>query len=189
MAMDLSNKAWNKFLLSDVRDMNVRISKNFQYWELVKSETAARNAIDNRVRSTKYLRSVVYVCRNVLQPIRDKFGQFIPNSVYRSQELERALKKKPVTWLSTSQHAKGEAVDIEVPKVTNLKLAEWCTKNLDTDQVILEMYDPNIGPNSGWVHVSTKPGGIGNRHVELSYVKQRGKYVYVKGFVTDDSHS
>ena len=42
---------------------------------------------------------------------------------------------------STSQHVKGEAVDFEVPGVTNAQLAAWIRDNLDYDQLILEFYE------------------------------------------------
>ena len=61
----------------------------------------------------------------MLQPLREEFGRFSPNSVYRCQALERALKKKPAGWKSTSQHCSGEATDVEMPGVKTLDLARW----------------------------------------------------------------
>ena len=121
----------------------------------------------------------------MLQPIRDAFGSFSPNSVYRSQHLERALKNKPASWLSTRQHAKGEACDIEIVAMPTLELAAWARDHLpDFDQIICECYDPAKGPNSGWVHISLKPPGAGaNRKQCLSYVRDKtsGRLVYVTG--------
>jgi zinc D-Ala-D-Ala carboxypeptidase len=51
----------------------------------------------------------------------------------------------------TSQHAKGQAADFEVPGVANIELARWIEANLDYDQLILEFYDPN-DPAAGWIH-------------------------------------
>ena len=90
------------------------IAPNFRMYELTKSDLAARLGIDNGFTSEAHLRAAIHLARQVLQPIRDAFGSFSPNSVYRSQKLERALKNKPASWLSTSQHAKGEACDIEI---------------------------------------------------------------------------
>ncbi len=166
---------------SDPQD---KISKNFRAYELIKSETADRNAIDNWFKNLNQLKSAVYLCRNILQPVRDKFGPFTPNSVFRSQLLERALKNKPDTWRSTSQHTKGQACDIEIPKLTTMKLAEWVRDNLPFDQLICECYNPAKGPNSGWVHVSIVPDGMGsNRGKIMSYVwdNSKGKYVYILG--------
>ena len=94
------------------------------------------------------------------------------------------LKNKPTTWLSTSQHARGEACDIEIVGMATLTLASWARDHLaDFDQIICECYDPRQGPNSGWVHISLKAPGQGpNRRQCLSYVPDTsGRLVYVSG--------
>jgi hypothetical protein len=104
--------------------------------------------------------------------------------VYRSQDLERAIKKKRRPWVSTSQHTKGQACDIEVAGIPTMDLARWVSENIDFDQLICECFNPVKGPNSGWVHVSLVPPGMGdNRREIMSYVldPSRGKYVYVNG--------
>ena len=152
--------------------------------ELTKSDLAARRGVANGFASEQHLRSAIHLARQVLQPVRDALGSFTPNSVYRSQALERVLKNKPTTWLSTSQHASGEACDIEIVGMPTLKLAAWARDNLaDFDQIICECYDPRQGPNSGWVHISLKaPGQDANRRQCLSYVPDaNGRLVYVAG--------
>ena len=105
----------------------MELSKNFTLAELCKSQTATRHNIINI----------------------DNYGiPFTPNSGYRSPELNQLLKSKP-----TSQHCKGEAVDVEVPTISNLELANWCSVNLNYDQIILEFYKEGE-PTSGWVHIS-----------------------------------
>jgi hypothetical protein len=161
------------------------VSPNFRFYELTRSDLAERRGIDNGFETEAQLQAAVHLARQVLQPVRDKFGSFSPNSVFRSQALERALKLRPASWISTSQHTTGCACDIEVPGVATLDLARWVVKNLtDFDQVICECYDPTKGPNSGWVHVSLKPPGRGaNRRVELSYIRdlESGRMIYVEG--------
>ena len=161
------------------------IAPNFRMYELTKSDLAARLGIDNGFTSEAHLRAAIHLARQVLQPIRDAFGSFSPNSVYRSQKLERALKNKPASWLSTRQHAKGEACDIEIVAKPTLELAAWARDHLaEFDQIICECYDPAKGPNSGWVHISLKPPGAGaNRKQCLSYVRDKtsGRLVYVSG--------
>jgi len=161
-----------------------RVSKNFWFGELTRSDLADRLGIGNAFTSIRHVRSAVYLCRNVLQPMRDEFGPFSPNSVYRCQALERALKKKPANWTSDSQHTAGEACDVTIPGVTTLDLAQWVARHLEFDQLICECYDPAKGPSSGWVHVSLRPpGGRENRRRLLSYVfdHERRSYVYVDG--------
>ncbi len=179
---DLTGIPWDEF--PEQASPGDRVSENFKVYELTRSDTAERRGIANDFPSVQELRAAVYLCRNVVQPVRDHFGRFSPNSVFRGQELERALKGRPESWSSTSQHTRGEACDIEVAGVTTLELAQWVRDNLAFDQVILECYNPAAGPNSGWVHVSVKPPGSGeNRRKVLSYVKDpaEGKYVYVNG--------
>jgi len=181
---DLSDIPWKKFPADAAPDDWV--SKNFQFYELTKSDLASRQGIPNHFVSAEKLRCAVYLCRNVMQPVREQFGRYTPNSVYRTQALERAIKGKPADWVSTSQHVKGQACDIEVMSASNMKLAAWVRDNLKFDQLILECYSADEGPNSGWVHVSLLPPGYGrNRKQLLSYVKDpdTGKFVYVPGLV------
>lgn len=161
------------------------ISPNFRAYELTRSDLADRLGIDNGFASPQELHAAIHLARQVLQPIRAAFGPFSPNSVYRSQNLERSLKNKPSTWLTTSQHARGEACDIEIVAKPTLELAAWARDHLpDFDQIICECYDPRQGPNSGWVHISLKAPGTGaNRRQCLSYVRDpgSGRLVYVDG--------
>jgi len=166
-------------------DPRALIAPNFRVYELSRSELASRRGIPNGFASEAELHAAIHLARHVLQPVRDAFGSFTPNSVYRGQPLERALKNKPSTWLSTSQHATGEACDIEIVGMATLELAAWARDHLaDFDQIICECYDPRKGPNSGWVHVSLKtPGSGANRKQCLSYVADpaSGRLVYVHG--------
>ena len=179
---DLTGVAWERWSLS--AQPHDQVSANFRLYELTGSETAERLNIDNSFPGVEELRSAVYLCRNVLQPVRDSFGRYTPNSVYRGQPLERALKKRRSDWVSKSQHTRGQACDIEIPGMTTLDLARWVSENLEFDQIICECYNPAKGPNSGWVHVSLVPPGLGeNRRELLSYVMdpRQGRYLYVQG--------
>ncbi len=179
---DLTQVPWDRFpSTAGPRD---QVSPNFYLYELTRSEIAARDLIDNEFPGPDERGAAVYLCRQVLQPVRDAFGRFTPNSVFRSQALERALKKKPASWTSRSQHTRAQACDIEIPGLSTLELARWVVEHLTFDQVILECYNPARGPNAGWVHVSLRPPGFGDNRAEvLSYVMDpaRGKYVYVVG--------
>ena len=182
--VDWKDKPISEISLADITPHTL-IAPNFMAYELIRSELADRRGIDNRFPSDQELRAAIHLAREVLQPIRDALGKFTPNSVFRGNPLERALKNKPATWISTSQHARGEACDIEIVGMTTLALATWAKTNLkDFDQIICECYDPAKGPNSGWVHVSLKAPGTGeNRQQLLSYVADNGKMVYVPGLI------
>lgn len=166
-----------------------KVSPHFRLYELTRSDIASRQGIPNVFPSDAELRAAVHLAREVLEPVRTKFGSFSPNSVFRSQALERALKRKPSSWVSSSQHARGEACDIEIVGVATIALAEWVAAHIKVfDQIICECYDPAKGPNSGWVHVSLRPpGGAPNRRQLLSYVRdpRSGAYCYVPGLTCD----
>ncbi len=181
---DFSTTPLRQLRLADLQPRD-KIAPNFRLYELSLSDLASRRNIDNSIQDEDVLHAAIHLTREVLQPIRNAFGSFTPNSVYRGQALERALKNKPASWISTSQHAEGRACDVEIVARPTLELAEWAAKNLATfDQIICECYDPRQGPNSGWVHISLVPPGRGiNRRQVLSYVVDpgSGRLVYVKG--------
>ena len=147
----------------------VTLSKNFTLQEYIKSQTALRQGIDN-TPSDEHLASAKKLFEMVVQPVRDHFGVTVINSGYRGPALNAA-----VGGSATSQHCRGEAVDIECPGTPNYDVALWIEQNLDFDQLILEFYTPGI-PDSGWVHVSYKSEG--NRKQSLTAMKENGKTVY-----------
>ena len=153
--------------------VTMRLSKNFSLNELTRSSTAMRRGIDNTPDLIQ-VENLKRVCTKILQPVRDHFNiPFSPSSGYRSVDLCEAIGSS-----ANSQHAKGEAVDFEIPGVDNLKLALWIKDNLEFDQLILEHYDPTDA-TSGWVHCSVTNGN--NRKECLTY---DGK-TYSAGIKTD----
>ena len=147
----------------------VRLSKNFTLQEFTKSQTAERRGIDN-TPVEGHLENAKELFENVVQKVRDNFGVTVINSGYRSGDLNYAIGGS-----NTSQHCKGQAVDIECPGTSNYDVAKWIEENLDFDQLILEFYTPGI-PDSGWVHVSYKSED--NRKGVLTAMKENGKTVY-----------
>ena len=152
----------------------VRLSKNFTLQEFTKSQTAERRGIDN-TPVEGHLENAKALFENVVQPVRDNFGVTVINSGYRSGDLNYAIGGS-----NTSQHCKGQAVDIECPGTSNYDVAKWIEENLDFDQLILEFYTPGI-PDSGWVHVSYKTEG--NRKSILTAMKENNKTVYKSGLI------
>ena len=146
----------------------VMLSKNFSLPELVKSQTAERLGIPNNP-SADHIYNMGKLAENILQPIRNEYGPFMVSSGFRSVALCEAIGSK-----ATSQHAKGEAVDFEVPGISNYDLAEWISDNLPFDQLILECF---TGGNTGWIHCSYVPNG---RKEELTYSRSLG---YRKGLL------
>lgn len=149
----------------------MKLSEHFSLEEMTKSQTALRRNLPNQP-SEAQTEALVLLCENVLEPVRSHFSiPFTPSSGYRSAELCVAIGSSV-----SSQHAKGEAADFEVPSISNLELCTWIINNLDFDQLILECY---TGGNTGWVHCSYKADG--NRKEVLTYDKENG---YRKGLLT-----
>ena len=153
----------------------IRVSKNFALSEMVKSATAERLNVDNSP-SDIHLVNLTHLAIHILQPVRDQFGVITINSGYRSP----ALNAK-VGGSKTSQHCNGQAADFESFSTPNPDLAKWIAKNLDFDQLILEVYD-GVNPNSGWVHCSYNL--MGNRKKILTALKTKNGVVYKNGFVS-----
>ena len=148
----------------------MKLSNNFSLNELTRSQTAERKGIDN-TPSAEHQENLKSLCTNVLQRVRDHFGQVVTiSSGYRSPELCVAIGSK-----TTSQHAKGEAADFEIFGVSNKELADYINENLDYDQLILE-YWKESDPNSGWVHCSYSQGK--NRRQYFRAYKDEGKTKY-----------
>ena len=150
----------------------MKLSANFQLSELVKSQTAERKGIPNNP-SPAHVDHLKALCVNVLQPIRSHFeSPVLISSGYRSGELCIAIGSKP-----TSQHATGNAADLEVPGVDNKELAIWIKENLEYDQLILEFYRDGE-PDSGWVHISWNSEKNRNMSLRAARDEELGKTVY-----------
>ncbi|SDH27861.1 D-Ala-D-Ala carboxypeptidase family metallohydrolase [Nitrosomonas sp. Nm132] len=129
-----------------------KLSPHFTLDELIHSDKAIELGIDN-TPPVEVLSGLILLCEKILEPVRAHYGKpFRPNSGYRSPALNKAIPGSS----KTSQHMLGQAVDFEVPGVSNYDLACWVKDNLIFDQLILENYTSGI-PSSGWVHVSLKP--------------------------------
>ena len=153
----------------------MQLTNNFSLAEMVKSETALRNDMDNTPGEVE-IENLKRLCEQVLQPVRDHFGKGVKvNSGFRHPEVNAK-----VGGSKTSDHCKGQAADIEIPGIANHELALWIQKNLKYTQLILEFYTPGI-PDSGWVHVSYDPANLKNQ--DLTATKKDGKTVYLNGLV------
>lgn len=120
----------------------MKISEHISYDEAVLSGTAIRNGIDN-TPNEQQLHNMQELADNIFEPLRKMYGKPIKiNSFFRSAKLNKLVGGSP-----TSQHAKGQAIDITGGnKVENKKLFELA-KSLEFDQLINE-YD------FSWIHIS-----------------------------------
>ena len=152
------------------------MTKNFSYFEMIKSSTADRMGVSNEP-TTEHVINLVNLCNFILQPVREEFGPIRISSGYRSPALNAKIGGS-----GKSQHCNGEAADFESSRISNPKLAAWISKNLEFYQLILEFYDGK-NPNSGWVHCSYKKDGT-NRKSTLTALKVKGKTQYKKGLLS-----
>jgi hypothetical protein len=138
-----------------------KISEHLDLSEVMRSETAKRLGVSN-TPTPEHIENFKKLAENVFEKIRNNFRVPIHiSSGYRSVELNRAIKGS-----STSQHCKGEAIDIDMDGssngVTNRMVFDYIIKNLDFDQLIWEF---GTSENPDWVHVSYSSSGNQRKQV------------------------
>ena len=128
--------------------MNTNVTMHFTIEEMYASDTAKRLGIDNKP-SVQQMINLVYLCANVLEPLRVAMKEPIKiGSGFRCERLNKA-----VGGVYNSQHLKGQAADLcidgDIQK--GRKWFEYIRKNLPFDQLI---WEKNAKTGSCWVHVS-----------------------------------
>lgn len=151
----------------------MQLSKNLSLKEVTKSATAIKKGISNEP-TKDHLENLKAVAENIFQPLRDYFGVPIAvTSGYRSDSLNRIIGGS-----STSQHCKGEAIDLDADvygNLTNAAIFGYLKDYTDFDQLIWEFGDEE---NPAWVHCSYTRGK--NRGELLVAYKDSGKTRYKK---------
>lgn len=139
--------------------MRLELSKNFTYDELVYSPTAERLKLDN-TPNEKEISYLTRLAKEVLQPIRDKWGKpIVITSGFRSEKVNKA-----VGGVKNSQHRLGQAADIKIGSreqnktLFNFILGMINKKEITVGQLIDEY-------NYSWIHVSLPRIGKTNNQV------------------------
>ena len=153
----------------------MKLSKHLSLKEVIKSNTATRKGIDN-TPTDEHLYNLKRLAEEIFEPIRTHFNVPIGvSSGYRSIALNKAIGGS-----KTSQHSKGEALDLDADiygKITNKQIFDFIKDNLVFDELIWEFGDDN---NPDWVHVSYTNELRPNRKEILRAKKINGKTVYVR---------
>jgi len=142
------------------------LTKHFTLEEMIFSEYAVRNNIDNKP-SQEIINALRDTCIKVIEPLRIAIGKPIRiTSGYRSKELNKAISGGS----KTSQHCLGQAVDMQVNGVATEDLFQKIIElKLPYDQIIQEF--------DSWVHCSYRENPRGEK---LRATKIKGKTVYEK---------
>lgn len=155
----------------------MNLSKNVTLKEMLVSETAKRKGIDNTPTKEVYISNMIILAKNIFQPIREAFCvPIFISSGYRSIKLNKALGGSS----STSQHMKGEAMDLDADRyggVKNSEIFNFIKENLDFDQLIWEYGDKK---EPDWVHVSCKSRDNRNEVLKVDRVNGKPKYSLYK---------
>lgn len=152
----------------------MQLSEHLTLAEVTKSQTATRLGIDN-TPTIDHMESLRAVAKKVFEPIRNHFGVPIAvTSGYRSKGLNEAIRGS-----RSSQHCKGQAVDIDADvygRVTNAEIFHYIKDHIDFDQLIWEFGDDK---NPDWVHVSYVESNANRGEILIAY-RENGRTRYKK---------
>lgn len=145
----------------------MKIGKYFTKKEFEHSNTAVAKGISNEMNAEQ-LENAKFIVAKICDPLREWLGKPLKlNSGFRSLALNKAIGGS-----ATSQHMKGEAVDLPI----NADAFHYIKDNLQFDQLIWEF---GTKEQPQWVHVSIRRDGK-NRKQVLKAEKKNGKTVYSK---------
>lgn len=137
-----------------MRNWKDKISEHISFTEATKSRTAIKYNINNKP-SDFVLSKMKYVAKNIFEKVREHFGVPIAvTSFFRSKKLN-----DKIGGSSTSQHVKGEAMDLDADVfglITNKDIFDYIKDNLEFDQLI---WEHGSRKEPAWVHVSLKKTG------------------------------
>lgn len=141
----------------------MNLSKHVTLAEFENSPTATTHGINNKMNESQ-IASAKLLCENVFEPLRIHLNTPIQiSSGFRSVQVNKMIKGS-----STSQHCKGEAMDLQI----GAKGFNFIKDKLDFDQLIWEFGNDE---NPSWVHVSYSSK---NRKQVLKATKKNGKTIY-----------
>lgn len=127
------------------------LSKNFSLRELTYSATAVARRLSNNPGPAE-LANLEKLCKEVLQPIREKYGAPIKvNSGYRSPAVNAA-----VGGAKGSAHLNGTGADIKVTSGSNAKLYEMIRGMVNSGTLTVGqcIWEKGTSREPRWIHIS-----------------------------------
>jgi len=129
-----------------------KLTPNFYLREFTRSSEAAKLGIDNSVINGRIVDNIMFMCQNILEPIRHALGD-LPLTItsgYRKAELNKA-----VGGAKNSRHMFGLAVDF-VPSARSGLSIEQAFHHIRTEMVGLR-FDTMIQEFDTWIHIDYDP--------------------------------
>ena len=152
------------------------VTPNFWFSELISSNTADRNHINN-YPDKESEKNLIDSCKNLFQPTRNLLNKpILISCAYRNPEVN-----KLVGGSNTSAHKFGYAMDFKCPgfgspyQIVDFLQKELVKNNIKFDQIICEF--------NSWVHIAWKSPTGKQRGQILTAKKINGKTKYLAGLV------
>jgi hypothetical protein len=145
----------------------MRLSKNFELQEFLKSKIAEKENIEIQYNPPEHVKkNLKFFCEKVMQKIRDKHGSVKITSGYRCEKVNNLVGSK-----NTSFHIQGLSCDFQVenPKI----VFDWIIDSLNFDKLIWEF--------DSWIHIQTRTDLKKNRKLVMrAYRDSKKNIVYEK---------
>jgi hypothetical protein len=167
--------------MKELFNPDMRLSEHFTLGEMIFSSTAANHKPEPipNIPLKCHITAMQNLAVRALEPLRQKLG--LPIQVTSGYRCE--LVNRMVGGVKTSQHLKGEAADITIPRSSRpfahgtdeqaaRLIYSYAKEYAEFDQLILEH-----SGTSWWVHISCKIDYLRNRHEKLMIENGRTKNI------------
>lgn len=158
------------------RDLNAQIpgAPNFYYGEAVQSDTAVKHGIQNIPTEAEWKR-IESFARNVLQPLRNRFGRLRLSSWFRCVKLNS---HPDIGGSTLGFHPTGGGGDIErMDGGSLMEMLVWAYHNLPEVGEIIAEHFPH-----GWVHIGYIAGD-NRRKLKLKDAKHHFAHVSIEALL------
>jgi hypothetical protein len=137
---------------------NLQISQYFTIASLTTQAAASKCKLQsfNGLSENEIACNLKALAENILDPIKTRYPNMLITSGFRNFV--------PRGGSLTSQHMKGQGVDLQFPgtsKAQYVEIAKWIRDNLNFDQMLLEYEARSAGP-AVWIHCTFNKAGCRN---------------------------